>query len=111
MKTRLEIIEELIEEKTKEYIQANGVLMHTLENYQQNVSFGAVEDVYGRQLAVEQLEEHLQDLHAQRLQLLGDFKEKEVILGSKTKVLKRLGELPDGIYKLMKVEREDDGKE
>ena len=112
MKTELEIVEELIDEKTKEFIQANGVLMHALENYKDEISFGAVEAIYGKQLAAENAEECLQELHAQRLKLLGDFKEEEAILGSKKEVLTRLEELPDGIYKLMKVEREDsDGEE
>lgn len=111
MKTELQIIEELIEEKTKEYLQVNGKLMHALQNYKSDVSFGHVENVFGMQIDAERVEDELEELHAKRLELLGDFREEELIIGSKEAVRKRLEELPDGIYKLAKVEREDDGKE
>jgi hypothetical protein len=112
MKTELEITEELIEEKTKEYIQANALLLNALEKDQGTVSFGAVEEIFTLQLNAERLEQILQDLHAQRHQLLGNFIEKEQILSSKEEVLRHLAESPDGLYRLTKVERKssDEGK-
>lgn len=112
MKTELQIIEELIEEKTKEFIQANALLMRTLDNHKEHVSFGVVQNVYGLQLDVEHLDEILQDLHSKRLKLLGDFTEEELILDSRDKVLEYLKGQPKGTYRLVRIgEREENGKE
>ncbi len=110
MKTELEITEELSEEKTKEYIQANALLLNALKKTQ-GTSFGAIEEIFTLQVSAENLESTIQDLHSRRHQLLSNFVEKEQILSNKEKVLKRLTELPDGLYKLTKVERKSSDEE
>ena len=107
MKSNLQLLEECIEEKTKEYYQVAAQLTEALENTSSS-SFGNAKELmstFDTQQRAKQVRSELGKLLEQHAQLSGDFTEQEAILGTKGEVLKHLSELPDGLYRLMKVER------
>lgn len=114
MKTERQLIEECIEEKTKEYHQAAAEL-DSLSGDASSSSLANARDIMNKFTASQKLqniEQELKFLQIRRGQLLYDNIEEEVIRGSKGEVLQHLASLPDGSYKLIRViERESHGKE
>jgi len=113
MKSKLQLIEECIEEKTKEYHRAVAHLQDLLSDSSSS-SFANANIIVAKfqvQQTVDRTKRELEILLTERIQLLGDITEQEAILGSKGEVLKCLLDLPDGLYRLMKVtEGEGHGK-
>jgi len=114
VKSKLRLLEECIEEKTKEYHRAVAQFQN-LSNGNPSSSFANARIIvatFEAQQLVDKIEQELNLLNKKRLKLLSDITEQTIIQGSREEVLKRLSELPDGSYKLMKfVERESYGKE
>ena len=112
MKSELVLIEECIEEKTKEYHRVAAELDSLFEG--PSSSLANTRNITAKFLAtqnVEKIQQELEILQAKRTQLLSDNMEEEVIEGSKEEVLQYLLNLPDGRYKLLKIiERESHGE-
>ena len=116
MKSERQLIEECIEEKTKELHQAAAQL-ENLSSVGPSSSFSLADArtimaQFQAQQSVNRLQQELNLLQSQRTQIIGDTKEEELILSNKESVLKCLSGSPDGIYRLLKVtERETHGEE
>ena len=116
MKSERQLIEECIEEKTKELHQAAAQL-ENLSSGGPSSSFSladarAIMAQFQAQQNANKIKQELELLQLRRTQIIGDTKEEELIQGNKESVLKCLSGSPDGIYRLTKViERETHGEE
>lgn len=111
MKTEIQLLEECIEEKTKELYRATASLQET--NKAESFTSFQTQQLIGHfetQQTILRIQNELNTLLQQRAQLVGDFIELEVIKGSRKEVLEQLTQLSDGLYKLMKIERKTDGE-
>ena len=111
MKTDLQLLEECIEEKTKEYhrISASLSQIAVVDGVFSFVNTRKVVESFEMRSLETRVRNELDVLLQQRARLLGDITEQEVILSSKEDVLRCLSEQSDGLYRLMKVERKDNG--
>ena len=113
MKSKLLLLEECIEEKTKEYHRMAAELDSLSGGSSSSlVNAHNIVAVFTATQNIQRIRQELQALQAKRTQLLSDNTEEETIEGSKEEVLQCLLSLPDGRYKLLRViEREGHGKE
>jgi EAL domain-containing protein (putative c-di-GMP-specific phosphodiesterase class I) len=114
VKSERQLIEECIEEKTKEHHRAVAEL-ESLSSDGPSSSFANARTIMAQlqaQQNVDKAQRELQNLQIKHSQIVGDIAEQVVIQDSKEAVLKCLSDLSDGIYKLIKVkERDTHGKE
>jgi len=105
MKSELQLIEECIEVKTKEYQLA---LLETGASGTPWSSFVNVQGLVAQRQTIDRLESELTQLEFRRNQLLGDNIEQEPMIGSRAELMQYLSGASDGTYKIVKMERKDD---
>lgn len=105
MKSELQLIEECIEEKTKEYHQVVAQILATSGGIPMS-SFGGVGVIQQKRHA-EAIRAELSQMMARREQLLCDVVEIEVIRGNREEVSQCMPNLPEGQYRLVRIEGKD----
>ena len=107
MKTERQLIEECIEEKTKEHHRAVAELEGLFKDGPSS-SFTDARTIMSQiqaQQGVDKAQRELQNLQNRHSKIVSDIVEQVVIQDNKEAVLKCLSDLPDGTYKLIRIER------